>query len=77
VTFWYGVNAFELTTEQLQSLWISLPRMQAQKRIEHGDLTGMEHQDVYDLYYAAYGSKERAEQARTRFLEVLVREADK
>ena len=47
----------------------------AQQRIQDGKFEGLQHQDVYDLWMAAYGDRRLAEQARTQFLEEYVRES--
>lgn len=73
--YWYrGINVFALTKEQQAGLRFNLPRVKAQQQIFDGNTRGLDHQGVHDLYLRAFGDKQRAEQARTSFLEQFVKQ---
>ncbi len=61
-----------MTRKQLYALKSNLPRIKAQKRIENEQFEGLDHQGIYDLFYAAYGDNDLAEDMRLKFLESLV-----
>lgn len=54
-------------------MYENIARVQSQKRIQDGNLAGLDHQGIFDLYMMAYGDEELASQARTMFLDATIK----
>tara|TARA_R110002167_G_scaffold44383_5_gene133572 strand:- start:2193 stop:2681 length:489 start_codon:yes stop_codon:yes gene_type:complete len=65
VGHWYGVNPFDLTSDELTSLHGNLPRVKAQQRIERGDYDQTCVVTAYEIHMLAYDDEDRALRARS------------
>ncbi|MEM6693005.1 MAG: hypothetical protein AAF664_26485 [Planctomycetota bacterium] len=70
VTFWYGINAFELSEDQLTALWANLPRVKAQKTLMEGHFNPKDYNGVFDLVMLATGDEREALKARAKSMEL-------
>ena len=72
LTFWYGINAFELTDDQKLGLMANLSRVQAQQLIHLGKFDNTDPKAVYDLFADAFNA-DAAERAKAASARQLVR----
>ena len=74
LTWWYGVDAGQMTRERQLGLYANLRRMQSQQAIIDGKYDADDYEQVYDLYMTAYGSEDLARRARLQSMQRLVRQ---
>lgn len=74
LTYWYGIDASQLTEEKRLGLKLNLGRCQAQDRIFQGRFDPTDFEGVYELYKLAYDDEDAAQKAATEAAMRLVRQ---
>ena len=73
LTRWYGIDIGSLPADRRLELWACLPQIQAQDRVENGRYDAENHEQVYDLFLAAYGDESIARKQRIESMKRVVR----
>lgn len=71
----YHIDPYQLTPTQQIGLYANLRRVQAQRQIQAGQLEGLDHTAIFNLYLTAYGDERLANDARRVFLEKYVEQS--
>jgi hypothetical protein len=75
--FWYGINAFELSTPQRIALVANMNRIKAQDTLHNGRYNPADYKAVHQLVLAATGDETQARKARADAVEFAAERATK
>ncbi|XZE18818.1 hypothetical protein SH449x_004123 [Pirellulaceae bacterium SH449] len=77
IAYWFGINAFELSDEQIIALRENLPRVRAQKTIEDGKYDPTDFERVYQLFLQAFDDENLARKRQTESFKLYLQKASK
>lgn len=77
ISFWFGINAFDLTNDQILSLRENLPRVRAQKTIEDGNYDPTDYERVYQLFLQAFDDENLARKRQTESFKLYLQKVSK